>query len=243
MRHGLFGLLALAAASGPSIAGTSVTVTPMGGSIVAPSDFGVIDGFVYHFPDQPDGPGPPLSLYDNVPTFLGGTSDPLDWGPFGAVGTFFFLDWEDPSVSWGDDLQQISAGGSGPAVVTALWYAYLNTAATTTHTIRIYDMVPPGVVPTVTSTIVKGSLLTSIVLPGQPFSPSGAFVVSVTGLSIGLPNSAVWIKFDDESGDTFWLSGGEPGIGYSSPGLLGDSRPAGIALLGLGGLVALRRRR
>ena len=283
MRHELASFLSLGLLTGTAVAGTSVTVTPMGGSIVAPHDFGAIDGFRYSFPIEHPGTGPPFALYDNVPTFLGGTSDPRFGGPFGSIGTYFFLDWEDPSVQWGDDLHQISTAGPGPAVVTSLWYAYLNTAATSTHTIRIYDMVPPSVVPTVTSTIVKGSLLTSIVLPGQPFSPSGAFVVTVTGLSIGLPNSAVWIKLHDAGpgfGDTFWLTGGNPGIGYTHPGFLGDSpyngpsndwidfyyvsvnglyyattnvavglggyhipAPATMAVLALGGLLALRRRR
>lgn len=122
-------------------------------------------------------------------------------------------------VQWGDDLHQISAGGSGPAIVTALWYGYLNTAGSTTHVIKIYDMVPPSVVPSMTSTVEKSSLLASIVLSNQP---AGTFLVTVTGLDVLLPHSSVWIKFDEAGPGfpgTYWLTGGNPGIGYSHPGI------------------------
>ncbi len=72
---------------------------------------------------------------------------------------------------------------------------------------------------TQTSLIDKGPLLTSVLVRNLP---TGANSVSVTGLNLQLPNSAVWIKFD-ESGvgapNNFWLTGGVPGPGYSHPGL------------------------
>lgn len=289
MRPGLITLVTTALMTAPALAGSSATVTPLGGSIGSPFDSGPAHGVRYDFGSGgPAGQGPPFNLYDNIPTFFGGTSTQGFCGPFGKpCHTFAFVDWDDSSAQWGDDLHGISAGGVGPAVVTALWYAYLNTVATTTHVIKIYDMVPPSIVPTVTSTIEKGALLASVVVPSQPFSTTG-FVVTVTGLSVALPHSAVWIKFE-ETGSGFpgtsWLTGGYPGIGYSHPGLTRTVKypgggpynewlplpylyipnpdglpyvatnitlglngfhipaPGTIAVLGLGGLLALRRKR
>ncbi len=143
-------------------------------------------------------------------------------------------------------------------------------------------MVTPSVVPTVTATIDKGALLTSIVVAGNP---TGAFLVTVTGLNVQV-GSAAWIKFEETGPGfpgTFWLTGGTGnGVGTSHPGIVYTNKqyppypydlwlpfssfyfmgsgyvaaniqvalsgfhvpgPAAISLLGLGGLVALRRRR
>ncbi len=289
MRLGLILALTIAVATAAAHAGSSVTITPMGGSIGVPFDDGLVHGFTYEFPKSlPPGSGPPFNLYDNIPTFFGGTSDDGVCGPFTVpCSTYAFLDWDEPSAHFGDDLHQVAFGSPGPAVVTALWYGYLNTFATSTHVVRIYDMVPPSIVPTTTTLVDKGELLASIVLPAQPFGSTG-FAVTVTGLSVVLPHSAVWIKFS-ESGTgtpgTSWLTGGIPGIGYSHPGLNrtiknpvgifntwmqipyfsiynpnpGGSNyvisniavglngyvpgPGAIGVLGLGGLLVLRRRR
>ncbi len=48
-------------------------------------------------------------------------------------------------------------------------------------------MVPPSVVLTITTLIVKGALLASVVVEGNP---TGQFLVTVTNLNIQLPQSA-----------------------------------------------------
>ncbi len=91
-------------------------------------------------------------------------------------------------------------------------------------------MVPPSVVPTMTTLITKGALLASVVAVGNP---TGEFLVTVTDLNIQLPQSAVWIKFAETGPGfpgTFWLTGGAGGapnpdgkvygVGTSHPGLL-----------------------
>ena len=286
MRYDLPSALSLALVTSSALADTSVNVTSMGGSVGAPFDNGQVHGFSYNFPEGGGaGGGPPFNLYDNIPTFLGGTSKNGHFGPFDTfVGTYLFLDWKDDSAQWGDDLHQISAGGAGPAVVTGLWYSYRNTVATSTHTIKIYDMVPPSVVPSITVSFSKGMLLTSIVLTNLP--AGDFFSVSVTGLSVHLPQSSVWIKFGETgpgAPGTYWLTGGLPGIGSSHDGVTQTRKypggyaynlwlpydyftmtygitpyyaesnitvglngyhipaPATIGVLGLGGLLALRR--
>ncbi len=144
-------------------------------------------------------------------------------------------------------------------------------------------MVVPSSAPPITTLIDKGALLTSIVVAGNP---TGAFLVTVTGLNFQA-GSSVWIKFEETGPGfpgTFWLTGGDGnGVGTSHPGVVYNAKnyypdgtaynlwipytysyfptfyvalnnqvalsglhvpgPAAISLLGLGGLVAMRRRR
>ncbi len=291
MKRSVLGTLAVGMIAGSAYAGSSATITPMGGSFDDTQwfDAGELRGHAYNFgPNGGPAGGPPGNLYDNVPALFGGTSDPGLWGPFGTVtGTYLFVDWTNPAAQWGDDLHAISAGGNGPAVVTSLWYGYsLPAGQTSTHYIKIYDMVPPSTTHgTATATIIKGDLLTVLTVAaigGQNF-------VTVGVPNLQLPNSAVWITFEEVAPGapaTFWLTGGLPtGIGSSHAGvtytvknypvvsnywvpfpyftfsdMMGGNLyvgsniavglngfhvpgPAAISLLGLGGLVALRRRR
>lgn len=298
MKRSVLGALAVGMTAGTAFAGSSYSITPMGGSFNDTQwfDAGELRGHAYNFiPNGGPAGGPPRNLYDNIPTFFGGTSDPGLYGPFGDMtGTYLFVDWTTPTAQWGDDLHGISAGGAGPAVVTSLWYGYsLPAGQTTTHYIKIYDMVPPSTTHgTVTSAIQKGDLLTVLTVAAV----GGQNFVTVGVPNLQLPHSAVWIKFEEIGGtgfpNTFWLTGGTPGIGQSNPGvtftlkdyypttgggtftyntwvpfpyftfsdMMGGNLyvgsniavglngyhvpgPAAISLLGLGGLVALRRRR
>lgn len=159
------------------------TYTPLQGTFGPVFDNGVIHAVGFNpVPLSGSGLG---NLYDNISTVLGGAARPYCGGPFGDLcQTQAFADWVAPSAQWGDDLQGISQGGLGPAVVTRLYYGYANLVATSTHIIKIYDMVPPGVVPSVTAPIEKGVLLTSIVVTANP---TGGFLVTVTGLDFQIP--------------------------------------------------------
>ncbi len=262
----------------PVMAG--VAVTPMQGTMGNPFNTGLVSGFGWNAAAG-GGAGPLIgNLYDNILTINGGAATAGCFGAFGCdiPATQAFMDWTNTQAQWGDDLHGISAGGTGPAVVTRLRYGYANTVATSTHIIKIYDMVPPSVVPSVTSVIQKGILLASITVVGNP---TGAFLVTVTALNIQLPQTAVWIKFEEVGQGfpgTFWLTGGAGnGVGFSHPGLVYSAgttniwlpydffyvpltgyvasniqvalsgfnipAPAVMSLLGVAGLVTLRRRR
>ncbi len=289
MRLGLIHAVTIALATAGAHAGSSVTITPMDGSLGVPFDNGPVHGFTYGFPESPvAGSAPPFNLYDNIPSILGGTSDTGFCGPFGEpCSTYVFMDWNEPSAQFGDDLHGIAPH----AVVTSLWYGYsLPEGMTTTHRIKIYDMVPPSATHgTITAAIRKGALLTVVTVAAI----GGQNYVSVGVPSVHLPHTAVWIKFEEVGGtgfpNTTWLTGGYPGIGNSHFGLTSTHKdptsyggtstynlwipvpyfifsdmmggnvyvisniavglngyvpvPAAIGVLGLGGLLALRRRR
>ena len=284
-RKSLVALVVAGFLTDSALAGSTATVTPMGGSIGQPFNNGTMHGFSYNF--AKGGPaGIPRNLYDNIPSIFGGSATAGFFTTAGGAvvtGTFVFTDWVSPLAQWSDDLHGISAGGPGPAVVTNIWYSYFNSVATSTHVIKLYDMLPPFN-HAVTTLIMKGARLASIVVPNLPL---GTFTVTVPVGNVLLPNSAVWINFEEQglgAPYTFWLTGGVPGIGYSHPGVLYNLKnyfpdgsaysrwlpfdyfyfgalgyvasnisvglngfhipgPAAISLLGLGGLVALRRRR
>ena len=193
-----------------------------------------------------------------------------------------YVDWVGSQAQWSDDLHGISAGTGLPAVVQTIYYGYRNEVATTTHIIKIYDMLTPSTTPTVTTLVTKGALLASVVLTGQP---TGTFIVQATGLNIVGVGSSAWIKFEETGPGfpgTFWLSGGlGNGVGTTNPGVTYSYKdpdggvynlwlpipyfyftttgyvasniqvalsgfhvpaPAVISLLGVAGLVSLRRR-
>lgn len=216
----LLGSLAIGLMAMPAMAGS--THTAMQGTLGNPFNNGQLHGMGWNA-QAGGGAGPQIgNLYDNVATINGGGATLGFFGPFADIpGTQAFLDWVGTPAQFTDDLHGISAGGDGPAVITGIRYGYSNAVATTTHTIKIYDMVPPSVVPSVTTLITKGALIASVVLPGNP---TGQFLVTVTGLNIQLPQSAIWLKLA-ESGPgfpgTFWLTGGvaNSGIGTSHPGV------------------------
>jgi hypothetical protein len=270
--------------AGTALAGGNATYNPLNGTFGTPFNNGQIQGF--SFTATGGGGGGPTglgNLYDNILTINGGAASGGLFGPFNDIpGSQAFIDWVGSLAQWSDDLHGISEGGQGPAIVQTIYYGYSNALATTTHIIKIYSMVTPSVVPTVTTLIDKGALLTSIVVAGNP---TGAFLVTVTGLNVQV-GSAAWIKFEEVGPGfpgTFWLSGGNgDGVGTTHPGVAYSNKtappypynlwlpipyfafgptgyvaaniqvalggfhvpgPAAISLLGLGGLVALRRRR
>ena len=234
------------------------------------------------------------NLYDNILTINGGAATAGTFGLFDVPGGQAYVDWSPPNPGevsfgqWGDDLHGLAgpALGGPTAVITSIRYGYLNTVATATHSIQIYEMLHPTVSYSLGQNDVSdqfGARLTNIVLTGMAIT-DGA-MVTVTGLSVHV-GTAAWITFG-ESGlgfdNTRWLSGGiANGVGTSQDGVLyrnmdsadephqfflgtpyfdfGDMlyvgpniqvalggfvlpAPAVISLLGLGGLVTLRRRR
>ncbi len=296
MKRFLVGAVVLGLAATPAMAGS--IWNPMQGTLGNPFNDGQVSGYGWNAAAG-GGAGPNIgNLYDNFLTANGGAATAGFYGTLGTIpGTQAFVDWGGAAgafAQYGDDLHGISAGGAGPAVVTSLRYGYINVSpffGDSTHTIKIYDMIAPSAGHDF-AVFDKGVLLSSIVLPGNP---TGAFTVTVTGLNLQLPNSAVWIKLAENSQTlgfpyTFWLTGGAGnGVGTSHPGLSytlkknppypynyfvgisnfffdGDPKdpkddrfvasniqlalngfhipaPAVMSLLGIGGLVALRRRR
>ena len=284
MKRFLTGLLVLDLSAMPAMAGT--TITPMQGSLGNPFKNGAMHGWGWNGA-QGGGVGPLIgNIYDNILSINGGAATAGFWGPFGTIpGTQAFIDWTGTQAQWGDDLHGLAgpARGGPTAVITAIRYGYRNTLGTATHTIQIYDMIPPSANHSSVVNTQYGVQLLSLSLPGLP---TGTAIVTVTGLSVHV-GTAVWIKFG-ESGPgfpgTFWLSGGVGnGVGTTHFGTVYDNKtyygpgdplhyfvsyvphfptvgyvsldiqvalsgfilpaPAAIALLGLGGLATLRRRR
>ena len=284
MRAVMANLVALGLLAVPVMA--DATLTQMQGTLGNPFNDGQLHGWGWNAAAGGGGGGGLGNLYDNVLTINGGAATAGCYGPFcDTPPGQAYVDWVPSQAQWSDDLHGISAGTGLPAVVQTIYYGYRNEVATTTHIIKIYDMVFPSAVPTFSTLIQKGALLASVVLPANP---TGTFMVTVSGLDIHVPQSAVWIKFE-ETGSGFpgtsWLSGGAGnGIGFSHPGVVytykypdppGGSynvwlpleyfyftttgyvasniqvalsgfhvpAPAVISLLGVAGLVTLRRRR
>ncbi len=279
MTRKLTTILAVGLLTGSAMGGT--TITPLQGTLGDPFSNGTLHGWGWHGVQGAD----PLigNIYDNMMTINGGAATGGIYGPFGAdiPATQAFIDWTNTQAQWGDDLHIVKIGPG--ARVTSMRYGYRNTVATATHTIQIYEMIPPSAGHPSNANTQFGMQLLSLVLPGIP---TGTAIVTVTGLSIHMA-TAVWIKFG-ESGlgfpGTFWLSGGAGnGVGTTHDGVVYDQKnyygpgaplhqfyylpnfyfptvgyvgpniqvslsgifpnPAVISLLGLGGLMSLRRRR
>jgi hypothetical protein len=284
MKRLLVGAFALGLMAVSAMAGT--TLTKMPGTLGDPYNDGQLHGWGWNAAAGGGGAVGLGNLYDNILTINGGAATFGCFGPFNDIPcTQAFIDWVGSRAQWSDDLHGISAGTGQPAVVQTIYYGYLNGVATTTHIIKIYDMLTPSKTPNVTTLVTKGALLASVVVAGNP---TGAYLVTVTNLNIQLPQSSVWIKFEETGSGfpgTFWLSGGagnglgttHPGVAYSykypdSPGGVYNlwlpipyfyftntgyvasniqvalsgfhvPAPAAISLLGVAGLVTLRRRR
>ena len=280
----MISLVGLGVLTVPAVAGS--THTPMKGTLGNPFNDGQMHGWGWNAPAGVGGGGGLGNLYDNILTANGGAATAGFFGPFEDIpGTQAFVDWIGTQAQWSDEMHNLSAGTGLPAVVQTIYYGYRNEIATTTHIIKLYDMVFPSAVPTFSTLIEKGALLASIALPANP---TGTLMVTVTGLDIQVPQSAVWIKFVEAGPGfpgTFWLSGGAGnGVGFSHPGVvyaykysdppgfsynvwfpfeyfyfdgtgyvasniqvaLGGFHvpaPAVMSLLGVAGLVTLRRRR
>ncbi len=280
MRAVMANLVALGLTAVPAMADT--TLTQMQGTLGNPFNDGQIHGWGWNAAAGGGGGGLG-NLYDNVLTINGGAATCGYCGPFMDIPAQVFADWVPTQAQWGDDLHEISAGTGLPAVVTSINYGYLNMVGTSTHIIKIYDMLSPSTTPTVTTLVTKGALLASVVVPDLP---TGTFMVQVDGLNIVGVGSSAWIKFEETGRGfpaTFWLSGGRGnGVGTTNPGVAYSYKdpdggvynlwlpfpyfyftttgyiasniqvalsgfhvpaPAAISLLGVAGLVTLRRRR
>ncbi len=281
----LLPIIAAGLVTGSAMGGT--TITPMQGSLGNPFNDGMMHGWGWNGVEGGSAGSQIGNLYDNILTINGGAATALCPGPFNTFPcSGAFIDWVGTQAQWGDDLHGLAgpAKGGPTAVITSIRYGYMNTLATATHTIQIYDMIPPSASHPSIANTQFGAQLLSLVLPGVP---TGTAIVTVTGLSIHA-GTAVWIKFG-ESGlgfpGTFWMSGGlGNGVGTTHPGVVYDNKnyygpglprhyfvalpyfyftntgyvasniqvalsgfvlptPAVISLLGLGGLMSLRRRR
>ncbi len=277
-------IIVVSLVTGPALGGT--TITPMQGSLGDPFNNGQVHGWSWNGV-QGEAAGPLIgNLYDNILTINGGAATSFQCaGPFIPPICSGFIDWVSTSAQWGDDLHGLAgpAQGGPTAVITSIRYGYMNTVATATHTIQIYDMLGGGLDHPAFANAQFGDQLLSLVLTSIP---TGTAIVTVTGLSVHA-GTAAWIKFG-ESGPgfpgTLWLTGGlYTGVGSTHPGLLYDNKnyygpglplhyfvdipsfyfptgvitaniqvalsgfvlpaPAVISLLGIGGVIALRRRR
>ena len=160
MKRLLVGTLALGLMAMPALAGQ--TVTAMQGTMGNPFNNGMVSGFGWNAAAGGGGGVGLGNLYDNILTINGGAATAGFYGPFLDIpGTQAFVDWTGTPAQWSDDLHQISAGTNQPAVVTKIYYGYSNALATTTHIIKLYDMLTPSKTPTVTTLVTKGALLAS----------------------------------------------------------------------------------
>ncbi len=198
-RKALIALVVAGFVTDTATAGSNATVTPLlGGTLGSVINNDQAEGFSYVMP-QNQTAGTPYNLYDNLPLSIGGGASAGQFGSFGSTGaTIAFFDWSNPVAQWGDDLHGISAGGTGPAVVTNIRYTYFNngnplggtppTQFTVTHIIKLYEMVPPSQVPPVQSQIFKGHLEASILIPGLP---AGGFTVEQKTITTTLNGSTI----------------------------------------------------
>jgi hypothetical protein len=153
-----------------------------------------------------------------------------------------YWDWINPYYQWGDDLHGISSGTRLPAHVSGLVYGFFNTfsSAFITHTIKIYDMVPPSNTHGGSSqggfhpVFDKGPLKCSITLPFGHIA-AGSYTVAVSGITCTIGGSGAWVKFQERNpnatfaGPTFWLTGGIPVHGFSHDTLNATAKyPTGV---------------
>ncbi len=216
----LTGIVAVGLVTGSAIGGT--TITPLEGTLGNPFNNGTVHGWGWNgVPGAADLIG---NIYDNVLTINGGAAHPGFYGAFGVTATQAFMDWTNTQAQWGDDLHIVEIHPD--AWITSLRYGYRNPVATATHTIQIYQMIPPSADHPLNANSQFGTQLMSLVLPGIP---TGTAIVTVTGLSVHNAGTGIWIKFG-ESGPgfpgTFWLSGGVgglfQGVGTSHNGIVYD---------------------
>ena len=213
------GLMAMAT---PVFAGA--TLTEYGGTKGETITAAGLSGFGWDFAAAGIAGGvPPGTLYDNIPTLFGGTATPGFHTSFSSnAGTFVFVDWGG-ETSAGQDFQWGDvAGGMAPnSVITNIWYAYSNAAAST-HVIKIYDALglPSAFF---SGPITMGALLTSITVAAA--GGTGFFtVVAQLAAPVTIAGTAVWVKFEEQGNFTsFFLNGGTPGLGATTNGpLYGD---------------------
>ena len=284
MKRILVSTLALGLMAMPVLADR--TVTPLQGTMGDPFNNGLIHGFGWNAAAGGGGGAGLGNLYDNILTINGGSATAGFYGPFLDIpGTQAFVDWVGSPAQWSDDLHGISGGSGAPAIVTKIYYGYSNGVATTTHVIKIYDMINASKTPTVTTLVTKGALIASVVVPGLPTATAALVTVSNLNIAVG---SSAWVKLEEQGAGfpaTFWMSGGTANtVGFSNPGVaysykypdppggvynlwlplpyfyftgtgyvaanvqlaLGGFHvpaPAVMSLLGVAGLVTLRRRR
>ncbi len=217
MRAVMTSLVALGLMAVPAMA--DATLTQMPGTLGNPFNDGQLHGWGWNAAAGGGGGGGLGNLYDNVLTINGGAATAGWCGPFLDVcSTQAYVDWVGTQAQWSDDLHGISAGTGLPAVVQTIYYGYSNGLGTTTHIIKLYDMLTPSTTPTVTTLVTKGALLASVVVPSLP---AGTFLVQVDGLNIVGVGSSAWIKFEETGPGfpaTFWLSGGHGnGVGTTIP--------------------------
>ncbi|MCH7813194.1 MAG: hypothetical protein IID40_04145, partial [Planctomycetes bacterium] len=215
---------------------TGSNVTRVDGTFGAPTtniDAGPLSVDVITIESLDGGRNIPYALgtegYDNWPSVFGGAgaASICVFGgtctSLGGAATFLYVRWGGPSgafAQWGDDVH----GYIGPSM-NHIHYGFFDTGGTAphiaTHTIKIYDMFPPSAPHgPVTSLITKGVLYTSLVVT-YSLPSSNAFNATVSFPTVALLSDSMWVKFQDVSGTTFWLSGGVPTIApnYSHPGL------------------------
>jgi hypothetical protein len=158
--------------------------------------------------------------YDNWPSFLGGAG--AHSLPGGTPGTFAFYRWNNPTAQWGDDVHGY-VGGS----MDHLHYGFLDVPTVpgthiASHTIKIFDMVPPSAghsPPTFTNGVQYTSLVVTYTLTN---SVNAFYTATISFPQVALISDSMWVDFSDPANNTFWLTGGRPTIApnYSHPGIV-----------------------
>ena len=260
----------------PAMADVTTSATRMPGSYEAIDAGGGVDAIRYVPDGSASGRAVPRdgAIYDNVPTFWGGR------GTYGTGASPYWgaRRWISTTAAWGDDLHDITCGPS--MSVTFIQYgAYQLAAGTVSHVINLYTG----------ASLDYGPTTTLISLPSAPFATyTPAYNITAPGywllnmtldVPLHLTSNSMYVSYLDPAYTTYWLTGGNPGIGtsfdavlydvagtpfaYWVPGpfidtsggvetgrshanigmVLGIPEPTTIALLGLSGLFALRRRK
>lgn len=265
MRKALLGLAIVGMIAMPALAEvTSSNAIPMPGTWSAPTSFGsgATGGEMVQL--IPDGSVPPVSgfgtdLYDNIPTFWGGT----------GTGNYVGYRWNGTFAGWGDDMHGMPASQS----FTHIQVGYLATA-TGVNPMTMWFHNAPGL-PHPASTAITALSGTVAINAAFNFPATGFYLLTINLATPIHVNAPGWMSFRSASANRgYWLTGGTPGIGtshqgllydfhtgsgYWVPGLLGSlssvngnvgfsighavPEPTTIVALALGGLLALRRRR
>ena len=209
-------LIAVAAFAMPAMAELTGTATKMPGTYVQLDDNSVRlvqDGSSV----APQTRG--TAVYDNIPTFWGGTATPGAAMPYAGNPTWSAYRWVSTVAAWGDDLHGLPPSAN----VTQMSYGcLLQATGPVQHVIKLYDHTNPSYnYGTATVVVDKGALLTQMTL-SYSITTTGWYLLGVAGMSTHLPQTGAWVSFLDPAYTTYWLTGGAPGIGSSDEGVLYD---------------------
>jgi hypothetical protein len=215
-------LIAVAAFAMPAMAELTGTATKMPGTYTQLNDNSVAlvqDGTA----SVPHARASSICVYDNMPTFWGGTATPGAAMPYAGNPTWIGYRWNSTQAAWGDDLHMENFPSENVCHIT--YGALLQATGTVNHTIRLYTygVSPSYCYPESTVVVTKGTPLTAFTVHWT-ITATGWYQlgIDIPAGTVHLPNNGAWISFRDPANTTFWLTGGNPGIGSSCEGVLYD---------------------